>query len=253
MSLREKLQAKQTTFGMWVTLESATVAEVAAALTLDWAVIEMEHGQLTWSDVADHVRVLSSSNTAAIVRVAEVRRETIQRALDIGAEAVILPMIGSADQLEQAFQYGRYPPRGVRGVGGERCVQWGLKFQEYLGDANQQTLIIPLLETRDAAEHIDEILDVDGLEAIFFGPADMSASYGHLGQWEGGDVANIIFDMQNRAANRDIASGVLARSDEEAAVRRDQGFRMIALGADVNLMIDAAKQRLKSVGQRCHP
>ena len=134
------------------------------------------------------------------------------------------------------------------GVGGERCVGWGLKFQEYLGNANEQTLIIPLLETRQAAQNIDEILGIQGLEAIFFGPADMSASYGHLGQWEGGDVARIILEMQTRAANQGIASGVLARTGEEALQRREQGFRMIALGADVNLMIDALQQRRNTVG-----
>jgi 2-keto-3-deoxy-L-rhamnonate aldolase RhmA len=99
--LRKKLQAGQTTFGMWVTLESPNVLEAAIALGIDWVVIEMEHGHLDWRDVINHLRVVSRTNTAAIVRVAELRREPIQRALDLGADGIIVPMIGTADALEK--------------------------------------------------------------------------------------------------------------------------------------------------------
>ncbi len=243
--LRPRLKAGQTTFGMWVTVESRNVTEAAVKLGLDWVVIEMEHGHLDWGDVIEHIRVADGSNTAAIVRVAESRRETIQRALDLGADGLIVPMVNSAEEVTQIFRWGRYPPKGVRGVGGERCVKWGLEFQEYLRQANAETLLIPLLETRGAVENFDAILAVEGLEAIFFGPADMSASYGHLGEWEGGHVADTILNMCQTAASKQIRSGVLARSGEEAVKRRDQGFRMIGLGADINLMLRSLQQSLE--------
>ena len=185
------------------------MTEAAAALGVDWVVIDMEHGHLHWGDLVNHLRVLCGTETAGLVRVPELRRETIQRALDLDAQGVIIPMIGSAQELEQAFAFGRYPTRGVRGVGGERCVKWGLESREYLSRANEETLLIPLLETRSAVENIDAILEVDGLEAIFFGPADLSASYGFLGQWEGGPVAEAIRSMGEKAFARGIASGIL--------------------------------------------
>lgn len=246
-SLRSKLAAGQSTYGMWVTLESPSVTEAAVAVGLDWIVIEMEHGHLDWRHVVEHVRVTAGTDTAALIRVSDMQRSNIQRALDIAADGIIVPMVGSGDMLESAFQFGRFPPRGVRGVGGERSVQWGLQWEDYLHNADKETLIIPLLETRDAVENIDEILAVDGLETVFFGPADMSASYGYLGQWEGPGVAEAILGVRAKANDKGITAGILGRNTDEVQLRREQGFQMIGLGADMNLMIRSLQQTLESL------
>lgn len=243
--LRAKLKTGKTTFGMWITVESPNVTEAAVALGMDWIVIEMEHGHLSWADVLNHLRALNGSQTAGLVRVPELRRETIQRGLDLGADGLIIPMVGSAAMLQQALSFALYPPHGVRGVSGERCVRWGLEKDAYLAVANAESMIIPLLETRDAVEHFDEILQVPGVDAYFFGPADMSASFGFLGQWEGGPVGEAIVTMNRQAAERGIASGVLARNAEDACHRRSQGFRMIGLGVDLSLMIQSTRQILE--------
>jgi 2-keto-3-deoxy-L-rhamnonate aldolase RhmA len=240
--LRAKLKAGKQTYGMWVTLESPHITEVAVEMGLDWIVIEMEHGHLDWRDVVNHVRVVSGTQTAAVVRVTEAQQGTIKRALDIGANGVILPMIGSGDELERAYEFGRYPPRGVRGVGGERAVKWGLDWDDYLKYADQETLLIPLLETKSAVENSNDILAVDGLETIFFGPADMSASYGFLGQWEGPGVAEAIQQIRAKAADQGISSGILGRNTAEVLARRDQGFQMIGIGADMNLMMRSIQE-----------
>lgn len=245
--LRQKLQAQQTTYGMWVTLESASVTEAAIALGLDWIVIEMEHGHLDWREVIEHCRVVAGTQTAALVRIPETQQSLVKRALDIGADGIIVPMVGHASELQKAYEFGRYPPRGIRGVGGERAVKWGLHWDEYLKQADTETMIIPLIESKAGVENIDSILEVDGLEAIFFGPADMSASYGYLGQWEGPGVANAILQTQAKATAKGISSGVMARSPSEAVVRREQGFHMVALGADLNLMIASLQQFRKTL------
>ncbi|MCO6459011.1 MAG: hypothetical protein J5I93_27200 [Pirellulaceae bacterium] len=250
--LREKLRRQQTTCGLWITLESPSVTEAAAGLGIDWIVVEMEHGHLAWRDVVNHLRVATSLGLAGLVRIADGTRENIQRALDLGASGIIVPMIGGGEELERVFQFGRYPPRGVRGVSGERCVKWGLEFESYLRTANEETLLIPLLETRQAVENIDSILDVPGLEAIYFGPADMSASFGLLGQWDAGPVGEAIQRMQRLASARGIFSGILARDGSDAQLRREQGFRLIALGADVNLLLDALRQRLAHFSKTRH-
>ncbi len=247
--LLRKLQAGETTFGMWVTLESPNVTEVAVALGLDWIVVEMEHGHLDWRDVVGHLRVTKGTATTALVRVTECGQGTIKRALDIGAQGIVVPMIGSVDDLERAISFGSYPPRGVRGVGGERCVQWGLQAAEYLPTANDETLIIPLLESRNAFENIDHILTVDGLKTVFFGPADLSASYGYLGQWEGPGIEDKLLLMQAKAATLGISSGILARDGQELLTRREQGFRMIGIGADINLMIRSIQDVLAMVNR----
>jgi 2-keto-3-deoxy-L-rhamnonate aldolase RhmA len=240
--LRRKLQQKETAYGIWVTLESPTITEIAVLLGLDWVCVDMEHGHLDYGNAVAHVRTLRGSTTAALVRVPQIDISSIKRALDIGADGVLLPLVRTAADVEQGMQFGRYPPRGVRGLGGERAVRWGLGTQEYVRDANTETLIIPIIETREAAENIDAILAVTGLEAIWFGPADLSSSHGYLGEWEGPGIAETILDIRARAAARGIGSGIVSRSPDDTAARRDQGFAMVGLGSDTGLLIRAIKE-----------
>ena len=248
--LRGRLQAGETSYGLWITMESPALAELAVALGLDWVCIDMEHGHLDYGNVVQHLRALRNSDVSAVVRVPDTNISTIKRALDLGAHGVILPLVRSAADLELGFRFGRYPPRGVRGVGGERAVTWGLGLEEYLSFADQETLIIPLIETRDAVDHIDEILAVPGLETLFFGPADLSASQGYLGQWEGPGVAEQILDVRARAAARGIGAGVMATSVDDAVRRRDQGFRLVGLGSDAALLIRSVNAALLALRGR---
>src|SRR5258708_5698475 len=117
----------------------------------------MEHGHLDFHDVMDHIRAVRGSETAAVVRVPEIEMSAIKRALDMGAHGVIIPYAQSLEEVERGFQYGRYPPRGVRGISGDRAVKWGLGAAEYVGYADEETLIIPLIETCGAVEEIDSI------------------------------------------------------------------------------------------------
>jgi 2-keto-3-deoxy-L-rhamnonate aldolase RhmA len=242
--LRPRLQSGATTYGLWVTLESPTVTELAALLGLDWVCIDMEHGHLDFAAVQAHIRTLRGSSTAALVRVPEIQHWLIKRVLDMGAHGLILPLVSSRADLDRAIGFGRYPPDGHRSIGGERAVQWGLDMTDYVARANREIMLIPLIETRAAVENIDAILDAPGLEAIFFGPNDMSASYGYPGQWEGPGVAEHVLDVRRRAADRGIAAGILSRSTDNAKLRRDQGFNLIGLGADANLLIRAIRDAL---------
>jgi 2-keto-3-deoxy-L-rhamnonate aldolase RhmA len=235
--LRGRLQAGETSYGLWVTMESPALSEIAVALGLDWVCVDLEHGHLDYADVVAHLRAVRNSDTSVIVRVPDTNISTVKRALDLGAHGVILPLVRGPEDLELGFRYGRYPPRGVRGVGGERAVTWGLGTEEYLSFADQETLIIPLIETRAAVDNIDGILAVPGLEAIFFGPADLSASQGYLGQWEGPGVAEQILSVREKAAARGIGAGVMCTSIEDGLRRRDQGFHMIGLGSEAGLLI----------------
>jgi 2-keto-3-deoxy-L-rhamnonate aldolase RhmA len=245
--LRERLRDRQTTYGLWVTVEAPAITEIAVALSLDWVCIDMEHGHQDFHDVMEHLRAVNGSETTALVRVPGIEMSAIKRALDMGAGGVIVPYVQNWDDVETAFQFGRFPPRGVRGVGGDRAVKWGLDFKEYLLSADEETLIIPLIETQSAVEDIDAILDVEGLKAIFFGPADLSASYGALGEWEGPGVADRILDVRAKAAAKGISAGIMSRSVEDACKRRDQGFQMVGLGADMPLLIRALREALTAV------
>ena len=245
---RRKLKAREPLYGLWCTLESASVAEIAATLGLDWITVDLEHGHLDWHEVMEHVRAVRGSETAVFVRVPEVQPGLIKRALDIGANGVLLPLIRTRADLESGLRHGRYPPGGARGVGGERAVKWGLAFREYLQEADKQTLIIPLIETREAAENIEAILDTPGLELIFFGPADLSAGFGHLGDWEGPGIAQQILKIRAAAERCGIGAGIMSLDAADARKRREEGFNLIGIGSDAGLMIRSLNEAFGALG-----
>ena len=119
---RGRLARDESVHGLWVTLESATVTELAVALGLDWVVIDAEHGHLDWKDINEHIRAGLRSNTVVLIRLAERNTSLTKRALDIGADGVVIPWIETAEQLEEAIRDCRYPPEGRRGIGGERAT-----------------------------------------------------------------------------------------------------------------------------------
>src|SRR5579859_7699684 len=129
--LREKLASEQTVYGLWITLESASIAEMAVALGLDWVVIDAEHGHLDWKEILEHIRATVRSDTVALVRIAELNAGLIKRALDIGADGVVIPWIETGAQLQQAVHFAMYPPEGSRGIGAERATGWGQCFAEH--------------------------------------------------------------------------------------------------------------------------
>jgi len=248
-ALRSKLAAKEPAYGLWVTSEAPAVTEVAAILGLDWICIDTEHGYLAYKDIQGHLSAARGSDLTVFVRPPTQDLEPIKRALDVGAHGLIVPLINNAAEVEAVREHIYYPPIGRRGIGGERSVLWGLGLQSYVASANDEVMFVPMIETQQAYDNLDSILQVDGIEAIFLGPGDMSASRGAVGEWEGPGVAEINLDILRRAEARGIHAGLVARGTEEAKDRRDQGFRMISLGSDIGLMIRQTRSMLAELGR----
>jgi 2-keto-3-deoxy-L-rhamnonate aldolase RhmA len=242
--LRAKLAAGGPTYGVWVTLQDPTVTEIIAELGADWICVDMEHGSLDYKDVVAHARAARGSGVAVVTRIPATTVDTVKRALDLGVDGIIMPLVRSAADVEEGFRFARYPGRGIRGVGGERAVHWGLRLQDYLAVADRETLVIPLIETRQASEDFENIVTVEGLEAIFFGPADLSSSFGHLGHWEGPGIAEDILRITRIAQAHKVAAGLMALDENDVARRGEQGFQMIGLGADVGFLAKPLKELL---------
>lgn len=247
--LRSKLAADQPVYGLWITLESASVVEMAVALGLDWIVIDAEHGHLDWKEIVEHVRATVRSDTVALVRIAELSIGLIKRALDIGADGVVVPWVESAEQLRQAVAFSQYPPEGVRGIGAERATGWGQCIVEHTQEANEHVLVVPIIESVQGGRNIQSMLTVSGVELFFFGPADYSSSAGYRGQWEGPGVAEKILAAKDaiRAAGKHC--GVAATSNENLLERRKQGFQMLGLGMDSGLLLRSLHGALATVGR----
>ncbi|HMC67039.1 MAG TPA: aldolase/citrate lyase family protein [Gemmataceae bacterium] len=247
--LRQKLATDEAVYGLWITLESASVSEMAVALGLDWIVIDAEHGHLDWKEILEHVRATVRSDTVALVRVAELDGGLIKRVLDIGADGVVVPWVETAEQLRQAFAFALYPPEGVRGVGAERATGWGECFVQHTQEANQHVLVVPIIETVTAGRNIGELCQVSGANLFFFGPADYSSTAGHRGQWEGPGVAAELQAIKDTLRAQGKHCGIVATSHENLIERRQQGFRMLGVGLDSGLLLRSLHATLGIVGR----
>ena len=187
--------------------------------------------------------------TTALVRVQGLEMGVIKRVLDVGADGILIPNIASADEARQAVQFAKYPPWGVRGVGGERATHWGMKLREYTQVANHETMVIPMIESVAGGRVAAEIAAVRGVDAIFFGPVDFSASAGFIGQWEGPGVAQQILAAKDAILAQGVPCGMTATDLDDIKTREQQGFRMISLGAETGLLIRAMRAGLSAAAK----
>ncbi len=245
--LKPKLAQGETTLGLWVTLESPSITEIAVTLGLDWVVIDTEHGSLDYKEVVEHIRVTRSSTMTPLVRIAETTSGIIKRVLDLGAQGIIVPQVNDARDVATAVRYAKYPPEGIRGVGGDRATLWGLGLEAQTAIANRETMVIPLIETVSAGRELGAILDLPSVDAVYLGPADYSASAGFLGQWEGPGVAATLLALKDQARTRGKGCGIMATGLEDSRQRRSQGFQMIGLGSDTGLLIRSLREAIGAV------
>src|SRR6476620_2531481 len=247
--LKQKLAAGDTVFGMWVTLESASITEMAVSLGLDWIVIDAEHGQLDWQEVLIHIRATVRSDTVALVRLTEHSISLVKRALDIGADGVVIPWVETADRLREAVSFVQYPPAGMRGIGAERATAWGQCIAQHIAEANEHILVVPMIESVRGGENIGEMAKVNGVDFFVLGPADYSSSAGFAGQWQGPGIADQLLQIKNTIAAAGKCCGVIATSEANLIERRDQGFGMIGLGSDCGFLIRCLHTMLATAGR----
>lgn len=244
---RQRLSRGETACGLWVTLETATVTEIAVALGMDWVVVDAEHGHLDWKDINEHVRAAMRSDTVLLVRIAQQSTALTKRVLDIGADGVVIPWVESAEQLSDIVRDCRYPPEGRRGIGGERATAWGQSFAEHTAEANSHVLIVPLIESVTAASSVADMCCVDGIDVFFFGPADYSATAGFRGEWEGPGVAEQILKLKDTLLAAGKHCGVMTTSINDLIERCSQGFQMPGVGSDTGLLLRSLHQALQAV------
>ena len=131
-------------------------------------------------------------------------------------------------------------------MGGERATYWGRRLRDYTEVANQETMVIPMMETVPAGDQIESILNVPGVDAIYFGPADYSSSAGFLGEWEGPGVAERLVEIKDRIRSKNVPCGIMATDVGNALERQRQGFQMVGIGSDTGLLIRSTLETLKA-------
>lgn len=227
---------------MWVCSGSPVIAEIAAGSGLDWLLIDMEHSATSIEQVLVQLQVAAAYPITPVVRVPSNDAVTIKRVLDVGAQNLIVPMVSSADEARAAVAATRYPPAGVRGVGSAlaRSARWN-RVDGYLTEAADDVSLTVQIETTAGVAAGAEIAAVEGVDAIFVGPADLSASMGLLGQQSHPDVVAAVHAVFAAARDAGTPVGVNAFDPAVAQVYLDAGADFVAVGADVALLARASE------------
>lgn len=173
--LREKLKEKKPAIGTFVALGHPDVTEMLSRLAYDWLVIDAEHSPMGFETVQRLLQGMNGSDCTPIVRPPWNDMVAIKRILDTGAHGVLIPWINTKEDAEYAVQACKYPPEGLRGFGPRRAAMIDRKYAE---TANDEILVIAQIETREAVDNLDDILSVEGIDAVYIGPMDLSRSYG---------------------------------------------------------------------------
>jgi len=228
--------------GMWVCSGNATITEVAAGSGLDWLLLDLEHSATSLESVLTQLQVAAAYPVTPVVRVPWNDPVTIKRVLDLGAQNLIVPMISTADEARAAVAATRYPPQGVRGVGSAlaRSARWN-RVDGYLGDAAEHVSLTVQIETTTGVDNAADIAAVEGVDAVFVGPSDLSASMGLLGQQSHPDVVAAVHRVFAAAADAGTPVGVNAFDPAVAEAYLDAGADFVAVGADVALLARASE------------
>jgi 4-hydroxy-2-oxoheptanedioate aldolase len=233
-TLREQWAAGEPTFGAWLTVASTLTAEATARAGFDYVCIDNQHGGVDYEVTARMIQAVLLGGARPIVRVPWNEPGIVGKMLDAGAEGIVVPMVNTAEEAAAVVRAVRYPPLGARSFG---PVFAGLRAPGYHVEANARVAAVPMIETADALARLDDILSVDGIDAIYVGPADLSLSLG-LPPANNDDSAVFTDALEAIVAacrRHGVVPGIHA-TGALADRRREQGFVMITVASDVLAM-----------------
>jgi 2-keto-3-deoxy-L-rhamnonate aldolase RhmA len=240
---RERLARREPLVGLVLSLPSPELAEMTAAAGFDWLFVDMEHGLLDFAAVQRLIQAVAGA-CPCIVRVPNNEAILIAKALDTGAAGVIVPHVNTAAEARAAVQAARYPPAGARSIGAARAQGYGERLADAIAHDNARTLVVVQVEHVDAVRRIDEIVRVPGVDAIFIGPFDLSASMGKPGEIAAPDVQQAIATVTAACAAQGKPSGIFAVDGASARRAGEAGHSLVCAGTDTLMIAGAAKRIL---------
>lgn len=240
---KNRIQSEYPQFGMWVATGNAYCAEICAGSGLDWLLIDSEHVPNDLRSVLTQLQVIEAYPIWPVVRLPSDDTVTIKQYLDLGISSLMIPMVESADQAQSIVRAVRYPPNGIRGVGSAlgRASRWN-RNAAYLAEADGSITLIVQIESRTGLNEASKIAAVDGIDGVFFGPADLAASLGFLGQQEHPEVVQAVEQGIESAKSVGVPAGVNAISDSMVERYVQRGCSFILVGSDVSLLARGSEE-----------
>lgn len=243
---RSRLKQGELLIGTLVTLPSPQIAEILVNAGFDWLFVDLEHSAMGIAE-AQLIVQTAGERCDCLLRLPKNDEIWIKKALDTGAAGVIVPLVNSVEEARQAVRLCKYPPQGTRSVGLARAQSYGAHLQEYLGKANDEIAVVIQIEHIEAVNNIEMILKVEGIDAVFIGPYDLSASLGRIGQVEHPEVQEAIEHVRQMCLEGGVRLGIFSGTAQRAMDYIHEGYRLIAAGGDNLMLVEAARETLKQL------
>lgn len=223
-------------------IRNPNVMYMLAQSGFDFVIVDMEHGAYSPETVSDHIAAARGAGIPVIVRICEIRRETILKPLDSGAVGLLVPQVHTAEQAKEVVSHAKYPPEGNRGVAIRRAHNFYRKVDAaaYMKQTNEHTFIAVQAESPEAIENLETIADVPGVDSIFVGPFDLSVSLGIPGKIEDPKEVKAIERVVEVCRKRGIVSGTMLFDKGHAKHWIQKGMRFMAYSSDIGILADAA-------------
>lgn len=236
------LKSGNTQFGLWLGITDSAMNEMLAGVGFDWLVVDHEHGPFELRDVLHALQTIAAYDTAPIVRPVNGEPALLKRLCDFGAQTFIVPMIDTAEQAADIVRAVKYPPQGNRGLGASmaRAARWNM-IPRYPHDANDEICVIVQAETVTAMENLAAIAAVDGVDGVFIGPSDLSASMGHLGDASHRTVINAVSKGIHKIRAASKFAGLLCLDETLVAHFIECGANFVGVGVDTLLLGNEAR------------
>lgn len=243
----QAIKKREPQAGLWISLCSNYAADVVATAGFDWALLDMEHSPSEVGIVLSQMQALNAGTTSAIARPMWNDPVMVKRLMDVGAQSLLFPMVQSVEEAKLAVSATRYPPKGIRGVSGvQRANHFG-RVSDYFDQVHNETCVLVQIETMHALEQVEEIAQVDGVDGVFFGPADLSADMGKLGKVNDAQLWEHIGNAAKRVEAVGKPAGTLVLDADKAARLFNDGFSFVACGSDLGLLARGADNLLAQV------
>ena len=238
--LADAVRAGDAVVGSWISIGHPAVAEMSAELGFDFVVIDAEHTAMSLETVESLARAVDAArgDTEPLVRVADDDPGRLKRVLDTGVSGVIVPMVETENQARNIADATRYPPDGSRGVAGSRASRYGLDLSEYFEQANDERLVVVQIESATGVENAADIAAVAGIDALFVGPTDLSASLGRFGDTDSLDTD--ISAVLTAGHEAGVPVGTIALESGDVEQWADVGFDFQVVGIDADYLLSGA-------------
>ena len=234
--LRQQLKAGERLIGCWLSLGSPITTEVVGVAGFDWLLLDAEHAPNDVLSLIPQLMALKDSPSAPVVRPPWNDTVLIKRLLDAGCHNFLIPFVETAAQARAAVAATRYPPAGVRGVSvSQRGNRYG-SVPDYFAQVNEQITVVVQIESRAGVAAAADIAAVEGIDALFIGPGDLAAAYGHLGNPAHAEVQQAVQQVHQAARGAGKATGILATVEADARRYLDMGMNFVAVGSDLGVL-----------------